>query len=79
MVYHNVNRKLNHTFNCGLIHYMGNYTQFSIQRLNSESIGQGRGNTVSTSCTKSHITTTKQKNNTKNEMNFKSKRGPSSP
>ena len=39
MVYHNVNRKLNNTFNCGLIHYMGNYTQFSIQRLNSESIG----------------------------------------
>ena len=38
MVYHNV-KKIKHTINYGLIYYMGNYTQFSIQRLNSESIG----------------------------------------
>ena len=36
MVYHNVNKK--NTFNYGLIYYIGNYTQFSIQRLNSESM-----------------------------------------
>ena len=39
MVYHKVNKKLYHTFNYGLIYYMGNYTQFSIQRPNSKSIG----------------------------------------
>ena len=39
MVYHNVNKKINPTFNYGLIYNMGNYTQFSIQRLNSKSIG----------------------------------------
>ena len=35
MVYHNV-KKINHTFNYSLIYYMGNYTQFLMQRLNSE-------------------------------------------
>ena len=39
MVYHNVNKKINHTFNYGLIYYMGNYTQFFNTRLNSGSIG----------------------------------------
>ena len=39
MVYHNVIKKINHTFNYGLIYYMENYTHFLIQRLNSESIG----------------------------------------
>ena len=33
------NQKINHIFTYGVIYYIGNYTEFSIQRLNSKSIG----------------------------------------
>ena len=37
--YHHVNNNIYNSFVYGLISFMENYTQFSVQRLNSKSIG----------------------------------------